>query len=83
MVSKHLQSGVGVHNISSLGYPELLESSKQPLDLGKESTVKKNGKLRSYPSPEEWDNWTEFESGTWPKKTQRNYWIIYLKNIMR
>ena len=76
MVSKHLQSGVGAHNISSLGYPELLETSEKTSDSNKIHSVKKNGKLRSYPPPEEWDNWTEFESGTWPEKTQRNYSLI-------
>ena len=43
MVSKHLQSGVGAHNISSLGYPELLETSEKTSDSNKIHSVKKNG----------------------------------------
>src|SRR3954463_8775246 len=32
--------------------------------------------FRSHPDPSEWDNYTDFESASWPKKERRNYWII-------
>ena len=32
--------------------------------------------FRSHPDPSEWDNYTDYESTSWPRKERRNYWII-------
>jgi anaerobic selenocysteine-containing dehydrogenase len=32
--------------------------------------------LVSYPPPEQWDNWTEFESTAWPHQVERTYQIV-------
>ena len=32
--------------------------------------------FRSHPSPEEWDDYVDFESKSWPKKDRKHYWII-------
>src|SRR6187549_3317158 len=32
--------------------------------------------FRTHPDPSEWDNYTDYESTSWPKKERRNYWII-------
>ncbi|MFT7587867.1 MAG: anaerobic selenocysteine-containing dehydrogenase [Limisphaerales bacterium] len=34
------------------------------------------GKLTDYPPPEQWDNWTEYEAKSWPKKEKKNYSIV-------
>src|SRR4030095_6608232 len=30
----------------------------------------------SHPPPEQWDDFVDFESTSWPKKERRRYWII-------
>jgi anaerobic selenocysteine-containing dehydrogenase len=32
--------------------------------------------LISYPPPEQWDNWTEYESTEWPHKVERTYQLV-------
>jgi anaerobic selenocysteine-containing dehydrogenase len=32
--------------------------------------------FKSHPPPDQWDNFVDFESTSWPKKERRNYWII-------
>jgi anaerobic selenocysteine-containing dehydrogenase len=32
--------------------------------------------FKSHPDPSEWDDYTDFESTSWPRKDRRNYWII-------
>ncbi len=34
------------------------------------------GDLTSYPPPEQWDDWTEYESKSWPKKEKKSYSIV-------
>jgi anaerobic selenocysteine-containing dehydrogenase len=34
------------------------------------------GDLESYPPPEQWDDWTEYEAKSWPKKEKRHYSIV-------
>ena len=32
--------------------------------------------FRSHPPPSEWDNYTDYESTSWPRKDRRRYWIV-------
>ncbi len=32
--------------------------------------------LVSYPPPEQWDDWTEYESTAWPRKVERRYQLV-------
>ena len=32
--------------------------------------------LRSYPPPEKWDNWTEYDPKAWPAKVERHYTLV-------
>ncbi|MBI4566065.1 MAG: molybdopterin-dependent oxidoreductase [Planctomycetes bacterium] len=32
--------------------------------------------LRSYPPPEKWDDWVEYESTAWPRKVERRYTLV-------
>jgi anaerobic selenocysteine-containing dehydrogenase len=32
--------------------------------------------FRTHPHPSEWDDYTDFESTSWPRKDRRKYWII-------
>ena len=32
--------------------------------------------LVSYPPPEQWDDWTEYESTAWPRKVERKYQLV-------
>ena len=34
------------------------------------------GKLTSYPPPERWDDWTEHEAKSWPRREKRHYTIV-------
>ena len=32
--------------------------------------------MNTHPSPDQWDDYVDFESTSWPKKDRRRYWII-------
>jgi anaerobic selenocysteine-containing dehydrogenase len=34
------------------------------------------GELASYPPPERWDDWVEYESMAWPERVERHYQIV-------
>ncbi len=35
-----------------------------------------SNEFRTHPDPKDWDNYTDFESTSWPRKERRRYWII-------
>src|ERR1043165_5106827 len=35
-----------------------------------------SSRLSSYPPPERWDNWVEFDARSWPKKVERHYSLV-------
>jgi anaerobic selenocysteine-containing dehydrogenase len=35
-----------------------------------------DGRMSSYPPPERWDDWTEWDSRAWPKKVARRFSLI-------
>ena len=35
-----------------------------------------DGRLSSYPPPDMWDDWTEYDSKEWPRKHKRNYSLV-------
>ena len=34
------------------------------------------GTLQDYPPPEQWDDWIEYEAGSWPRRDPRRYTIV-------
>lgn len=65
--------------------PTLLEKIAESLKLipnlhqGKASdldSLTEAGKLTNYPPPEKWDDWTEYEAKSWPKREKKNYTIV-------
>ncbi len=48
-------------------------SSKTSIPL---SVVQPDGRLTSYPPPERWDDWTEYDPKAWPRKVPRNYMLV-------
>ena len=53
--------------------PNYSESDEQPIPL----TVRHpDGRMSQYPPPEKWDDWTEWDSKSWPKKVARNYTLV-------
>ncbi|MEY4106847.1 MAG: hypothetical protein RL181_1189, partial [Bacteroidota bacterium] len=34
------------------------------------------GQLRSFPPPEKWDDWVEYEAKAWPKISKKRYTIV-------
>ncbi len=48
-------------------------------DLSTESTSKPTGEpvqLDRFPSPDKWDDWTEYDARAWPSPQQRQYMIV-------
>ena len=39
-------------------------------------TLTEPGDLTNYPPPEKWDDWTEYEAKSWPKKEKKSYSIV-------
>ncbi len=76
MTTSHLQAGQGARDIAALGRPDLLAKAPPPAPAGQRNYTHLNGPLASYPAPEKWDHWTEYESAQWPRKVQRNYMLV-------
>ncbi len=38
--------------------------------------IQEAGPLEKYPPPERWDNWTEYEAKSWPRREKKNYMIV-------
>jgi len=53
--------------------PHYSESRQEPIPL----TVRHpDGRMSQYPPPEQWDDWTEWDSKAWPRKVARNYSLV-------
>jgi anaerobic selenocysteine-containing dehydrogenase len=53
--------------------PSYTASDRQPIPL----TVRHpDGRMSQYPPPEQWDDWTEWDSKAWPRKVARNYTLV-------
>jgi anaerobic selenocysteine-containing dehydrogenase len=76
MAAPHLQAARGARDIESLGRPDLLSKGVAPAPAGLENHIHTSGPLVSYPSPDKWDDWHEFESTNWPEKVRRNYMLV-------
>src|ERR1700747_2959490 len=48
-----------------------LPLNPQALDLDEPA-----GGLSSYPSPDRWDDWTEYDAARWPRKVEKHYSLI-------
>jgi anaerobic selenocysteine-containing dehydrogenase len=60
---------------------KLAEKLKIIPDLHSEKTERLDrltpeGELTNFPPPEKWDDWTEYEAKSWPKKEKRHYRIV-------
>jgi anaerobic selenocysteine-containing dehydrogenase len=62
-----------VSDFEQIKQPNYSESDEQPIPL----TVRHpDGRMSQYPPPEKWDDWTEWDSKSWPKKVARNYTLV-------
>lgn len=51
--------------------PDLHKPDPEPVPR-----IQEPGKLTSYPPPDKWDNWVEYEAKKWPVKEKKNYMIV-------
>ncbi|MGH2830978.1 MAG: formate dehydrogenase, partial [Actinomycetota bacterium] len=35
-----------------------------------------DGRMAQFPPPERWDDWTEYDAASWPRKVERRYMLI-------
>ena len=40
------------------------------------TVLQDDGRLTSYPPPERWGDWTEYDPKAWPRKVPRNYMLV-------
>jgi len=38
--------------------------------------IAEEGKLTDFPPPDQWDDWTEYDPKSWPKKVKKNYSVV-------
>ena len=51
--------------------PQFTDAKSEPINM---TNVKHpDGRMTSYPPTDKWDNWTEWDSKSWPRKVARNY----------
>lgn len=51
--------------------PELHRHNDSPLD-----SLQEPGALQSFPPPEQWNDWVEYDAKAWPLKKERHYSIV-------
>lgn len=51
--------------------PDLHKNREPSLD-----SLTEPGDLTKFPPPEQWDNWSEYEATSWPKKEKKTYSIV-------
>jgi anaerobic selenocysteine-containing dehydrogenase len=51
--------------------PDLHQEEKEPIQR-----LTKEGHLQSFPPPEKWDDWEEYEATGWARKEKRSYSIV-------
>lgn len=54
--------------------PKYSVTDELPTPLG--DNLNQDGRMNSYPPHDTWDNWTEWDSKSWPKKVARNYTLV-------
>lgn len=59
-IAESLRIIPGLHDVEGAEIPRITEP----------------GKLTSYPPPEQWDNWEEYEAKGWSKRMKKNYSIV-------
>ncbi len=61
-------------NVAGADLPTFGRAQSQPAKL----TVVQHpdGRMSSYPPPERWDDWTEWDPKAWPRKVPRNYTLV-------
>jgi anaerobic selenocysteine-containing dehydrogenase len=50
------------------------ESDQKPVDMN--HIRHPDGRMSSYPPPERWDDWVEYDGKHWPKKVARRYTLV-------
>ena len=58
----------------ALKHDSFHESDQKPVDM---THIKHpDGRMSSYPPPERWDDWVEYDGKHWPKKVARRYTLV-------
>ena len=47
-----------------------------PLHPAAQESDAPQGGLQSFPPPQRWEDWTEFDPAQWPRRVERRYWLI-------
>lgn len=61
-------------NAAGEGLPTFSESKAPPVRL--QVVQHPDGRMSSYPPPENWDDWVEWDGKAWPRKVPRHYTLV-------
>lgn len=64
----------GVTNVAGRDNPQFAPIFPAPDQMI--NVQQPDGRLSSYPPPQYWDNWTEYDSKAWPEKVAHNYTLV-------
>ncbi|MBI4525784.1 MAG: molybdopterin-dependent oxidoreductase [Deltaproteobacteria bacterium] len=53
-----------------------MKDTLQPLHPWAADLETSTGGLASYPAPDRWDDWMEYDPSQWPRKVEKRYWLI-------
>ena len=53
-----------------------MNDQDRPLNPAAQALDPPAGGLLSFPSPEKWDDWTEYDPAAWPRKVERHYSLV-------
>jgi anaerobic selenocysteine-containing dehydrogenase len=53
-----------------------MNDQDRPLNPAAQALDLPAGGLLSFPSPEKWDDWTEYDPAAWPRKVERHYSLV-------
>lgn len=68
-MSKLLKKSMIEKVCESLGLLKTIEPSGRDVPVS-------SGDFANYPPPEKWDDWTEYDAGSWPERVEKHYSIV-------
>ena len=60
--------------LSDMGKPKFKQTDREPINLT--HIRHPDGRMSSYPPPELWDDWVEYDGQAWPKRVARHYTLV-------
>jgi anaerobic selenocysteine-containing dehydrogenase len=69
-----MHGSAGETNVAGQALPTFSVASQDPVPLT--NVTHPDGRMSSYPPPDRWNDWVEYDPKAWPQKVPRNYTLV-------